>query len=67
MRKIDEEMLLKRCLGDNETYPNAVHTGIVIGDGLLHAKAWVSAMWRRAQAFIATLPRGLRHSQKSQR
>ena len=64
MQKIDEEILLKRHLGDNETYPNAVHTGIVIGDELLHAKAWMSAMWRRVQAFIATLPRGLRHSHK---
>jgi hypothetical protein len=64
MRKLDEEKLLKRCLGDNETYPGAVNTGIAIGDGLLKAQAWLSAMWHRAGELIAALPMALRQSQR---
>ncbi len=63
MRGIDEEKLLRRTLGDNETYPNAVKTGIAIGDALLKFKARLLG-WRR---YFGAPTRALRHSHKSLR
>jgi hypothetical protein len=52
MREIDEDMLLKRFFDDNETYPDAMNTGVAIADGLLKAGAWLSGLLRRARSLI---------------
>jgi hypothetical protein len=52
---MDEQTLLKRFFDDNELYPDAMNTGIAIGDGLLKAQARLSAMFCRAHAIIARL------------
>ena len=63
MREIDGEKLLRRTLGDNETYPNALKTGIAIGDLLSKFKARLLGLRR----YFGALPRGLGHSHKSPR